>query len=312
MARALRFLGLACGGVLLLGSIGYGQALGPRKLAPGVITTIRDAAIDDATVDSPREFTELIRFVNPQEWQPNFDPTTQTLLGKAQRVILQREIWSLEFGFKSLRVIRVGGEDIWYLVYFVRNVGETRTPSPSNEETIQIKGSKRDLAFVPTFVLRAHQLGKSYRDQVIPEAVRLIAAKERVTRGTLHHSASISRIKIPVSTDTADNRVWGVATWRGVDPKADFISIFVEGLTNAYRWEPPKDGYAPSRTPQEQDVVLSKALQLNFWRGGDAIELNDVEIRYGIPLYPNDRARQLDVLKAYGVTKPTEYRWVYR
>lgn len=310
MASLLRLLPLVITSVVLCGTL-HGQII-PRKLAPGVITTIRDVSIDDATLDSPREFTELISIVQPQDWKPNFDPTTQTLLGKARNVIFQRGIWSLEFGFKSLRVIRVQNEDIWYLVYFVRNVGEIRTPSPSPTQTFQIKGSKQPLRFIPTFELQANELKKSYRDQVLPKVVPLIAAKERVTRGRLHDSASISRLQIPVSTDTADRRVWGVATWKGVDPKADFISVFVEGLTNAYRWQPPPKGYQPPRTPAEQDVVQSKALQLNFWRSGDAIDLNDVEIRYGIPLYPDDATKQQQVLDAYRLEKTSEYQWVYR
>jgi len=312
MARLNKLLLVAL--VCLLGEAVYGQSAltRPRKLGLGVIKTIRDVSIDDATLDSPREFSELISVVHPQEWKPNFDPTTDTLLEKAGRVSFQREIWSLEFGFKTLRVINVGGRDIWYFVYFVRNIGDTRVPSTTASKSIEIKGTKRELRFVPTFLLQAHDVKKAYCDQIRPEVVSKIAAKERVTHGRLHDSASISRIKIPVSSETVDRRVWGVATWEGVDPRADFISVFVEGLTNAYRWEPPKGGYKPTHDHLEQDLVRSKALQVNFWRGGDAIDLDDNEIWYGIPLYPDDLARQQKVLQIYKLNNPTEYQWVYR
>ncbi len=125
---------------------------------------------------------------------------------------------------------------------------------------------------------------------------------ERVP-GDLHHSGSIGRVRIGVSAPTEDHRVWGVATWDNVDPRTDFISIFVQGLTNAYRWQPPADGYKPN-TQVEQDQVLSKTLKLNFWRPGDAIDLHEGEIRFGVPLYPQEPERQKEALEVYQIPKP--------
>lgn len=284
----------------------------PRKLAPGVITTIRDANIDDATVDATREFAELLSVARPPEWTPNFDPTTETLLEKAKNVSFQREIWSLEFGFKPLRVINVGGQNIWYLIYFVRNVGEVRSATTTANTSIEITGQKKAVRFIPSLVLQAHDLNRAYRDAWRPDVVSMIAAKERVTRGQLHDSVSISRLRIPISTPTADKRVWGVAIWDNVDPRADYISVFVHGLTNAYRWEPPKDGYKKGMDLREQDTVQSKALQLNFWRGGDDVGLHDNEMTFGIPLYPDQPSRQQEVLDAYKLDKPIRHRWGYR
>lgn len=281
----------------------------PRKLKPGVITIIRDASIDDATLDRTREFSELLASVSPPDWQPNSDPKTETLLEKARNVSFQREIWSLEFGFKPLRVIEVDGKPIWYLIYYVRNTGEVRYPV-ANVASITIETKSEPIRFIPSFVLQAHDLQRAYRDTLRPDVVSQIALKERVTRGVLHDSSSITRMEIPVSTPNADRRVWGVATWDNVDSRADLISVFVYGLTNAYSWEPPEGGYQADRG--EQDVVRSKALQLNFWRGGDGVDLHDSEMLYGIPLYPNDSARQAEVFKAYRIDRAHRYRWVYR
>lgn len=291
----------------------FGQTttnLAPRKLVPGVITTIRDANIDDATLEETRDFTELLARVAPADWTPNSNPKTETLLEKAKSISFQREIWSLEFGFKPLRVINVGGKPVWYLVYFVRNTGEVRYPE-AKVEKISIKSKSKPIRFIPSFVLAAHDLRKTYRDSVRPDLVSQIAFKERVTRGVLHDSSSIAQMEIPVSTADADRRVWGVATFDNVDSRADLISIFVSGLTNAYQWQPPKDGYQGNGN-REQDRVLSKALQLNFWRGGDDVDLNDSEFIYGLPLYPDEPARQADVFKAYGIDRAHRYRWVYR
>lgn len=283
----------------------------PRKLAPGTIIEIKDANIDDATLDETREFTELLDVVRPPEWTPNFDPTTDTLLDKAKRVSFQRDVWSLDFGFKPLRVINVGGQNYWYLVFFVRNSGEVRSPSVV-KTSIEIKGKQQPIRFIPSFVLQGHDTKRTYRDTIRPGVVSMIASKERVTRGQLHDAASIRSMEIPVSTPTADRRVWGVAVWENVDPRTDYITVFVQGLTNAYRWQPPKDGYKNGMEWMEQDVVQSKALQLNFWRAGDAIDLTDNEFSFGIPLYPNDPVRQSKVLRAYKLDKPIRHRWVYR
>lgn len=284
----------------------------PRKLASGVITVIRDANIDDATVDQTREFTELTSVVRPPEWKPNYDPTTETLLEKAKKVSFQRDVWTLEFGFKPLRVIQVGGQDIYYLIYYVKNDGEVRSPSKKGT-SIEIAGTKKPVRFIPSFVMQAHDLKRAYRESSRPDVISTIAAKERVTRGALHDSFSVRQMDIPVSTPTADRRVWCVATFDNVDPRADYLSVFVGGLTNAYQWEPPAGGvYKPGQPAVEQDRVKSKILQLNFWRGGDSVDLNDNEMQYGIPIYSTEPARQQKVLETYKIDRPISYRWIYR
>lgn len=297
-----------------VGSSAFAQAISyerPRKLAPGVMTTIRDVNIDDGAIDETRAFAELLSVVKPPEWTPNYDPTTETLMEKAKAVGFQRDVWSLEISFKPLRAINVGGQTVYYLIYSVRNSGETRSPKRTGT-SIEVKGERKPVRFVPSFVIQAHDLRRAYRETNRPDVVSRIAAKERVTRGLLHDSYSISNMDIPVSTPTADRPVWGVATWDNVDPRADYLSIFIGGLTNAYKWEPPKGGYDPSKSWQEQDIVKSKTLQLNFWRGGDNVNVKDSEFQYGIPVYPDDPARQQKVLKGYKLDKLIKYRWVYR
>ena len=79
--------------------------------------------------------------------------------------------------------------------------------------------------------------------------------------------------------------MWGVATWTDVDPRIDFFSVYVGGLTNAYRWErharaPIKPGDPPGKGRQ----FARKMLQLNFWRPGDELQPIERELRYGVPL----------------------------
>ena len=61
---------------------------------------------------------------------------------------------------------------------------------------------------------------------------------ERVGK-PIFDSVTISRQKIEVTTADKDNSVWGVAMWEDVDPELDFFSVYVGGMTNAYKWTAP-------------------------------------------------------------------------
>jgi hypothetical protein len=87
-----------------------------------------------------------------------------------------------------------------------------------------------------------------------------------------------------------------------VDRRADFISIYVQGLTNAYRWQDSEQG---------NRQYYFKTLQLNFWRAGDDVYEHSEEFRVGLPTFPE--GPELDrALKLYGVDQRTDYTWVFR
>jgi hypothetical protein len=281
----------------------------PRQLAPGVVTSIEPVATEEDSADGPREFSELLGVMPPLAWQPTDSPETQTLEQMARQVTFRRQIWTLEFGFKPLRIIRVGGRDVWYLLYFVRNHGRHHYPEPQSDATYQLKPVNHPIRFIPQFVLQSRELNKAYRDQVLPDVVAAIEQRERPP-GPLHDSSNIGLVRIPVSTELEDHSVWGVATWPGVDPRSDFLSVYVQGLTNAFRWQAPQQ---PGRDlAQNRESILFKTLQLNFWRAGDAVNLRDEEIHYGIPLEPEDPQRQQQILDIYGLSEPVAYQWVFR
>jgi hypothetical protein len=106
-----------------------------------------------------------------------------------------------------------------------------------------------------------------------------------------------------VSGDRAARDVWGVATWADVDPRIDFFSVYVGGLTNAYRWEDAAGGYKPGDPPGRGREFARKMLQLNFWRPGDELFQSEHEFRYGVPLGKAD---------LYDVREGVAYNWVYR
>lgn len=293
-----------------------------RKLAPGVLTTIPPEPTTDETFQGPIPLTK----VTGLDWTPNYAPKSETLRARASRVVLRRNIWNLEFTFKPLRMIPVDIPQpsgkmqrklIWYMVYRVRNNGGHLNPVPiADRFGHEVYGTEtadavlnygasapsENLRFFPHFVLRDHESGKSYLDRIIPVAIPVIQRREmKVDSPPLFNSVEITRIGLPVSTPDAPKDVWGVVTWEDVDPRTDYLSIFVQGLTNAFRLVETPEGVAN----------LSKTLQLNFWRPGDAVYEHEKEIRYGVPAVANE-AEQAKILKMYGIQERLDHLWVYR
>lgn len=288
-----------------------------RQLATGVLTTIAPNLEPDDTV-STHDIMEIQ--ANPTlTWNPEYFATSDTLVGMSGRVKFRRDIYGLEFSFKPLRMIEVdvptagGGtarKMVWYLVYRITNTGQVLKPveGPDGVYTTQV-GKGGPVRFVPQFALESRDLtsdgkpvAKEYLDRVIPEAVAAISKRETPGRMLLN-SVEIAETPIPVSDGRIDKGVWGVATWVDVDPRIDFFTVYVGGLTNAYRWVDNPAVYKPGDTPGRGRRFTRKTLQLNFWRPGDELAPNEREFRYGVPLKKSD---------LYGVGDGVAYRWIYR
>ncbi len=252
------------------------RSRGPvRGLFPGVLIAIDPAQQYDETY-SRHDIVELLGV------DPNFD--------WAKDIRFEHDIWALDFAFKPVRMVevdipqadgRLRRQLVWYMVFRVLNFGEQPVER-----------------FAPVFVLESDMADaqgnpKQYVDRVIPVANGPIAEREHFPYGLLN-TVEISG-EIPTSERPADgadgaaatvgafNEVWGVATWRDVDPRTDRFSVYVSGLTNAYRWED---------TPEGRTFAF-KTLKLNFWRPGDDLDEHEREISFGWP----------DAI---------DYEWVYR
>jgi hypothetical protein len=266
---------------------------------------------------------------------------------RSKTVTLRRTVWTLEFSFKPLRMIyvdipqstgRMQRQLVYYLVYRVRNLGNHWQPQATNEDVVKLLESSAppapelldkyrartnevemfgrktsELRFFPHFVLASIEYEKEYLDRVIPAALEPIRARELPGRPDvkLHNSLSISEVPLPVSDEQNDHGVWGVATWIDVDPRTDYFVVFVQGLTNAYRFEDPPGAFKKGDPPGTGRKLLKKTLQLNFWRPGDTVDPHEEEIRYGARLDP-DPAEQQKILEKYGVDRPVDHIWVYR
>lgn len=290
--------------------------------APGVVTVIPPAPAPEETFDGPMTLQTFLK-ANPQvvfggqthpDGKPHFDPRSRTLAEQAKNVILRREVYSFELAFKPLRQIFVDVPQangkmkrklIWYMVYQVRYVGGDLRPATetvggtevfSRLEKVHYKARR----FFPSLVLRDAASKREYLDRILPATTDRIRVREQIT-APLYNSIEITRIPVPYRGPDGQEGVWGVATWEDVDPRLDFLSVEIYGLTNAFQI----DGEGPD-APYRR-----KALQLNFFRPGDTIDQTEDLIRFGVPAYSN-QSEQAYILQQYGLDERLDYRWIFR
>ncbi len=311
IAFLLAFITLGGAGNLLA------QQVGNRVLAPGVETTIAPQIVPEETT-SAHDLIEILADKG-LDWTPQEEPTTQTLYAKSQDVRFRRDIWALEFSFKPMRMIwvdvprpdgKMNRTLVWYMVYRVKNTGAHIQPTSDESGAFDTEPAEPSpLRFVPQFVLESQELARdgrktyrAYLDQLVPMAIDAIRRREDPSRPLLN-SVEISQKEIPVSTPDDDNSVWGVATWTDVDPEIDHFSVFVGGLTNAYKWVDDASEFQLGDPVGTGRRIVAKVLQLNFWRPGDEFLENEAEIRFGVPTGKSDR---------YGVKEGVAHQWVFR
>lgn len=284
-----------------------------RKLAPDALNVIAPAVEYGETFQGPIDLPVVLN--NPDiDWVPNYSEATDTLANLGSNVVFRGDVYCLEFAFKPVRMIEIAlptsqgieRKKVWYLLYRVRYLGGDYKPKSEEDQfnnevfAVPQSVSAKWVRFLPLFELEVKSLNKSYLDQVIPAVKRSIAIKERVGK-PIYNSVEIEKLKIDLSTPTANNEVWGVATWVDVDPRTDFFSVAVKGLTNAQKIS--QNGTEIS--------YLQKTLVLNFSRPGDTIDELEDRIRYGIPAF-SDPARQKYVLDQFGLQERLDHVWEYR
>lgn len=261
-----------------------------RELAPGVEITIPPDRDDNDTHDQ-HDIVEILQSGENLNWVPKTAPTSQTLADKSRLADFRHRVWYLEFTFKPVRMIWVDVPQdtgkaqrklIWYMVYRVKNMGGHLAPAPAEAGGYTTKTFSQDVRFFPHFVIEAPDYKKEYLDRLIPVAVEAIQQREDPQRKLLN-TVEISTKPIPTSTDRVDRSVWGVATWQDLDPRIDAFTVYVQGLTNAYRWRDKPGGFKKGDPPGTGRVLTHKTLVLNFWRPGDEFVEDKRIIRFGAP-----------------------------
>jgi hypothetical protein len=289
---------------------------GPQ-FAPGVLTTI-EPNIDPVDTVGVHDVVEL-RSDATLSREPLLNAKSRTLYEMSQQVPFRREVWCLELSFKPLRMMvvdipqasgKMQRKLVWYLVYRVRNTGVAIAPVEQDDGNFTtINAAAQPHRFIPQFVLasqdtdsQGNRVRKEYLDRIVPAAMPAIQRRE-MPRGELLNSAEMAEQVLEPENGRMLGGLWGVAIWEDVDPEIDFFSVFVGGLTNAYRWQDAPEGFRAGDPSGKGRTFLRKTLQLNFWRPGDELAENEREIRFGAA--PRRAA-------AYGTTEGVAYRWVYR
>ncbi len=251
----------------------------PRKLAPGVLHEV-DPAVQVGESVARHDVIGLLAENANLDW--------------AKQVPFRRDIWYLEFRYKNMRMIqidlpqpdgRMKRKLIWYLVYTVTNPGKALHPARQPDGTYNVEQVDLPVFFVPEFRLVSPELNKVYPDRVIPAAIGPIRTREDPAIPLLSSVDMTRQIQV-------GETLWGVATWEDVDPRIDRFSIYVGGLTNAYRWIDDPAKYTRENVLSGRKF-LRKTLKLNFWRPGDEYYEHEKEFRIGIP-------------------GEVDYQWVYR
>ena len=294
-----------------------------RELAEGVLTVISPSQNADDTAIGPLSLDYVAK--HPElEWtgpgfpksEPNFASRSETLLEMGRDVTLRHPIWGLEFAFKPLRTIdadvplssgKMQRKLVWYLIYRVRYIGGDLLPNLTlSEDGESIPESPKpvifnSVRFLPRFTLTDTQANVVRDSQILSTVIPQIAAKERIGKPILD-TFQISRTEILPSNGDKDNPVWGIATWTDVDGRADFLTVQVKGLTNAYQVKIDSAG---------NNIYKRKTLELHFWRPGDSLSQSQDRVRLGVPAFL-DSSEQEYVLKQFGLEKRLDYQWVYR
>ncbi len=176
-----------------------------------------------------------------------FDLKAEALADGEERTS-QPDLWVMEVNFKSLRMIYVNLTDprtgekkrelVWYFVYkavnrSLENQEAVTDTTPTNDFDLPPGAS----LFIPQITLITNDNGKQniYEDQILPEAKAAIIKRERLP---LKNSVEITGNIPPVaSADDGDkNAIYGVAMWRGIDPRTDYFTVILNGFSNGYKY----------------------------------------------------------------------------
>lgn len=196
-----------------------------------------------------------------------------------------------------------------------------------DERTFLVKPLDVPVQFFPSFVLASTQnqidpqAKIGYTDRFIPLAFAAIVQREQYDvvlkkEGTIPlASPNGPEIQFESTVSMAERvlqpgeTAWGIAMWTDVDPRLNFFSVFVSGVSSAYRWENPEGGYTKGDSTGTGRQMVRKTLKLNFWRPGDAFNFSEKDIRYGVPIPSSVKIPTED---QKGVQAPVDYEWVYR
>jgi len=291
---------------------------GFRPLAQGAIVVVPSDISTDDTIQRG-DIPEVTRAHSDRAWQPRQSPVGTTFLERGRNRTYPRDVWCLEFAYKPPRHIDVDvpGPDmkmrrrrLLYMVYRVRNVGGRRSVERDDPlKRLTREAVEKPIRFLPHFVLESIEglsadegrlAYRGYLDRVVPSAVEPIRRREAVP-GRLYDSASMVETEI----QPGESR-WGVAVWENIDPRIDYFSIFIRGLTNAIRWRvDPQARFTADGPPGLGTEHALESLRLDFWSPSDEADHSEDAISVGHAGMLERMAIGTRVLETVGRTRLT-------
>ncbi|MCA9036153.1 MAG: hypothetical protein KDA91_13545 [Planctomycetaceae bacterium] len=211
----------------------------------------------------------------------------------------------LEIQYKPVRMVRmpvtdpktgkVSRELVWYMVYrtiprdYTELAGDgqaellVKLSDPEHDPANSTDPKQVQPLMLPRFILRVDDKGseKEHLDELNLQIQQMVFEREFGRRGAdlrLHNSVDgIQSYPDPVRTlgpdadaKPLDKATYGVAIWRNIDPKTDYFTVFMSGLSNAYRISTDAAGAR---------VVEEKVVKQQFARPGDEFLQDEKEFR---------------------------------
>jgi len=219
------------------------------------------------------------------------------------------ELWIAEIQYKPVRLMQLPVKDpktgetttelIWYMVYRfiprdytdIAGAGKAelvqKLTDPQRDPENPAEKRRSEPLSIPRFLLKIDDVSsgeedpgypREYVDQLNRDVQQAVFQREIGRRGQnvkLHNSVeAIQEVGDPVAADDPDalsHALYGVAISRNVDPRTDYFTVYMSGLTNAYRIRTEKNG---------QQVIEEKVVVQKFARPGDEFKLTEQEFQF--------------------------------
>jgi hypothetical protein len=193
----------------------------------------------------------------------------------------QEDLWALEVALKPMRMVFVpavnprtgakSSEMIWYLVYKIVHRPVVKPAEAADSSPVNVQDPAPPPVCVPraALVIEDRDIRGAIVDSIVPEALPIIAARERLDLKTsVQMSGPLPKL---TSADSKhENAEYGVFMFRGVDPRTTAFSVYLSGFSNAYKIGKDESG---------KPLVLRRTIVIPYRRFGDQYDQFAKEIR---------------------------------
>ncbi len=200
-------------------------------------------------------------------------------------VVRQPSLQVMELQVKPVRIAWVDLPDaktgevkktqVWYLVWRAINRPLRKREGSDTLAVNQLDPLPGPLQFMPQLTLVTYDdpnteiPSQILPDRVLPGAIKEI---EKIERVPLNSSVSVIQDFPDTVAVDAETQPWiyGVATWKDVDPKTDFFKILMTGFSNGYE----------NKGTVEEPELWRKIVVQRFYRPGDEFDPNVKEFEF--------------------------------